>query len=37
MDVKLEVEKMTGRPGEPDVTTLSGPGYLKEWGFMPGG
>ena len=22
------------RPGEPDVTTLSGPGYLKEWGFM---
>lgn len=23
------------RPGEPDVTTLSGPGYLKEWGFMP--
>lgn len=23
------------RPGEPDITTLSGPGYLKEWGFMP--
>ena len=23
------------RPGEPDVTKLSGPGYLKEWGFMP--
>jgi GMP synthase (glutamine-hydrolysing) len=23
------------RPGEPDVTTLSRPGYLKEWGFMP--
>jgi GMP synthase (glutamine-hydrolysing) len=23
------------RPGEPDVTDLSGPGYLKEWGFMP--
>jgi GMP synthase (glutamine-hydrolysing) len=23
------------RPGEPDVTTLSAPGYLKEWGFMP--
>jgi GMP synthase (glutamine-hydrolysing) len=22
-------------PGEPDVTNLSGPGYLKEWGFMP--
>jgi GMP synthase-like glutamine amidotransferase len=22
------------RPGEPEVTTLSGPGYLKEWGFM---
>ena len=23
------------RPGEQDVTTLSGPGYLKEWGFLP--
>jgi GMP synthase-like glutamine amidotransferase len=23
------------RPGEPDITTLSGPGYLKEWGFLP--
>ncbi len=23
------------RPGEADVTSLSGPGYLKEWGFMP--
>jgi GMP synthase-like glutamine amidotransferase len=23
------------RPGEADVTTLSGPGYLKEWGFVP--
>jgi GMP synthase-like glutamine amidotransferase len=23
------------KPGEPDVTTLSAPGYLKEWGFMP--
>jgi GMP synthase-like glutamine amidotransferase len=23
------------RPGEPDATTLSAPGYLKEWGFMP--
>lgn len=23
------------RPGEPDVTTLSAPGYLKEWGFTP--
>lgn len=23
------------RPGEPDITTLSGPGYLKEWGFTP--
>jgi GMP synthase (glutamine-hydrolysing) len=23
------------RPGEPDVTDLTGPGYLKEWGFMP--
>jgi GMP synthase-like glutamine amidotransferase len=23
------------RPGEADVTTLSAPGYLKEWGFMP--
>jgi GMP synthase-like glutamine amidotransferase len=23
------------RPGEADVTDLSGPGYLKEWGFMP--
>jgi GMP synthase (glutamine-hydrolysing) len=23
------------RPGEPDVTDLSGPGYLKEWGFLP--
>jgi GMP synthase-like glutamine amidotransferase len=23
------------RPGEPDVTTLSGPGYYKEWAFMP--
>ena len=23
------------RPGEPDVTDLAGPGYLKEWGFMP--
>ena len=23
------------RPGEPDITTLSAPGYLKEWGFMP--
>jgi GMP synthase-like glutamine amidotransferase len=23
------------RPGEPESTTLSGPGYLKEWGFMP--
>jgi GMP synthase (glutamine-hydrolysing) len=23
------------RPGEPEITTLSGPGYLKEWGFMP--
>jgi GMP synthase-like glutamine amidotransferase len=23
------------RPGEPDVTDLSAPGYLKEWGFMP--
>jgi GMP synthase (glutamine-hydrolysing) len=22
------------RPGERDVTDLSGPGYLKEWGFM---
>jgi GMP synthase-like glutamine amidotransferase len=22
------------RPGEPEITTLSGPGYLKEWGFM---
>jgi len=21
------------RPGEPDITDLSGPGYLKEWGF----
>ena len=21
------------RPGEPDITTLSRPGYLKEWGF----
>jgi GMP synthase (glutamine-hydrolysing) len=23
------------RPGEPEITTLSGPGYLKEWGFTP--
>lgn len=23
------------RPGEPDVTDLSAPGYLKEWGFAP--
>jgi GMP synthase-like glutamine amidotransferase len=23
------------KPGEPDVTDLSAPGYLKEWGFMP--
>lgn len=23
------------RPGEADVTDLSAPGYLKEWGFMP--
>ena len=23
------------RSGEPDVTDLSAPGYLKEWGFMP--
>jgi GMP synthase (glutamine-hydrolysing) len=23
------------RPGEPDITDLSAPGYLKEWGFMP--
>jgi GMP synthase (glutamine-hydrolysing) len=23
------------RPDEPEITTLSGPGYLKEWGFMP--
>ena len=23
------------RPGESDVTDLSGPGYYKEWGFMP--
>ena len=23
------------RPGETDPTDLSGPGYLKEWGFMP--
>jgi GMP synthase-like glutamine amidotransferase len=23
------------RPGEPDITDLSGPGYLKEWGFVP--
>jgi len=23
------------RPGERDVTDLSGPGYLKEWGFEP--
>jgi len=23
------------RPGEPDITHLSGPGYLKEWGFTP--
>jgi GMP synthase-like glutamine amidotransferase len=23
------------RPGEPDITDLSGPGYLKEWGFKP--
>jgi GMP synthase (glutamine-hydrolysing) len=23
------------RPGEPDITTLSAPGYLKEWGFVP--
>ncbi len=23
------------RPGETDVTDLSAPGYLKEWGFMP--
>lgn len=23
------------RPGEADVTTLSGPGYYKEWCFMP--
>jgi GMP synthase (glutamine-hydrolysing) len=23
------------RPGEPDVTDLSAPGYLKEWGFRP--
>ena len=23
------------RPGEPDTTDLSGPGYLKEWGFTP--
>lgn len=22
-------------PGEPDLTDLSGPGYLKEWGFGP--
>lgn len=22
-------------PGEPDLTDLSGPGYLKEWGFTP--
>lgn len=21
------------RPGEPEITTLSGPGYVKEWGF----
>lgn len=23
------------RPGEPDVSDLSGPGYLKEWSFAP--
>jgi GMP synthase (glutamine-hydrolysing) len=23
------------RPDEPEITTLSGPGYLKEWGFTP--
>ncbi|MGD9048273.1 MAG: gamma-glutamyl-gamma-aminobutyrate hydrolase family protein [Anaerolineae bacterium] len=23
------------RPGEPDITDLSAPGCLKEWGFMP--
>jgi GMP synthase (glutamine-hydrolysing) len=23
------------RPGEPDITDLSAPGYLKEWGFLP--
>lgn len=23
------------RPDEPEITTLSGPGYLKEWSFMP--
>ncbi len=23
------------RPGEPDITELSAPGYLKEWGFTP--
>jgi GMP synthase (glutamine-hydrolysing) len=23
------------RPGEPDSTDLSAPGYLKEWGFVP--
>jgi GMP synthase (glutamine-hydrolysing) len=23
------------RPDEPEITTLSGPGYLKEWGFKP--
>jgi GMP synthase-like glutamine amidotransferase len=22
-------------PGEPDITDLSAPGFLKEWGFMP--
>jgi GMP synthase-like glutamine amidotransferase len=23
------------RPGEPDIASLSAPGYLKEWAFMP--
>jgi GMP synthase (glutamine-hydrolysing) len=23
------------RPGEPDITDLSAPGFFKEWGFMP--
>lgn len=23
------------KPGEPEITTLSAPGFLKEWGYMP--